>query len=1002
MAQLSGSEDLNNGGGVSNNISGQQTAFTGDEIGRIFDGSSDANMSSMAWASSQILLRYPTTGCLREAAIPLPLAPGDFCLDGFYCPNSTDRLPPQYCPPTEACQVSRDHGQICAPQGFLEPQLCDQGSYCPPGGKQQVQCPSNHYCPYGTVEPIRCNPGSHCPAGSSKQTPLLPLGMTIVVDIILAGTVLLGLLLVKCSKARPKPRINAIEHDDRIDHRERKTHDPEWLTNPPVRPRKVHQTEGQKPPAPPEIPRSDLKGILRSSVQQAKTDIKSSARKVSFSTTATVSDDSSKYSRSTGPSRATSFKAVFYPEFETKNRLSSQRLSARERQPNVPILSYWSKSSSWISTDPSLHGVAYSDTWSPLDDFESNPHMQTYLKGLSDAIHTQDLGLSFQFKDIGYNIKNVGEVLTGVSGTIKQGAMVGVMGGTGAGKSTLLNILMGKKKQTRGTIKICGLDMDMSKYGKLIGYVPQMDVLLPELTVRENMLHSARCRLPKVWKDGRIQVFVDALISCLALGHVQHSLVGDTRKPIISGGQRKRLSIGIELAAAPMAIFLDEPTTGLDATSAVSIMRLLKAVSDIGVTTVAIVHQPREEIFSSFDSVLLLADGKQLFNGPTTHCEGYFTNQGFQFPSRANPADILMDIITGDGQQYSSKSRFETTTNALATYWHSTGRLFKWPPANRKSSINTLKLQKTLPPRPLQSAHEQSAALVRTIVARGAPWLSQLYFVLLRSSIQQLRTRTSFFFELSVSSIAGLIIGLSAFSSGGHLFHGIYRAPFALFSPAVDNASALQLALLSSVAIGLCASAPGVRVFGEEKLLYAREMGAGHSRSAYYVGKHLSTFLRICLAALHFTALLLVLATPRMSFTEAYSVNVAYFYAVYGVAGLVSAVVKREDGPLLALLVSLILGVFGGVAPGLARVKEWGLEWLWRMGPGVWLCEAYFDKIAGGTGGLYILDLAEEATGMQLGRFAVDVIAIFALGTVYRILGFGAMLAANWIKKRRG
>ncbi|KAG8631658.1 hypothetical protein KVT40_000798 [Elsinoe batatas] len=997
MDQLPGSQDLNNGGGGSGNIPPHQNAFTGDEIGRIFDGTSDQNMSSMAWASSQITLRYPTTGCLREAAIPLPLAPGDFCLDGFYCPNSTDQMPPQYCPPTEACQVSRDHGQFCSPQGLLEPQICGQGFYCPPRGKQQLECPSGHFCPYGTISPVKCDPGAYCPAGSSKQIPLLPLGMTAVVDGFLISIVIIGLLLVRYSKSRPKSRDFEEDQESTIDLRERKSHDPDWLTNPPVYPRDIHhQNRGSND----EKPAPSTKSILRR--QQSDLCVKTEPRKVSFSTRAARSDSSSKYSRSTGPSRAGSFKSIFYPEIETRRQLHPRRSGTRERKSSIPLISHWSKSSSWISTDPSLHGMAYSETWSPVDDFESNPQMQIYLKGLSDAIQTQDLGLSFQFKDLGYRIKAAGDVLSGVTGIIRQGSMFGIMGGTGAGKSTLLNILMGKRKQSRGSVKICGWEKDMSEYGKLVGYVPQMDVLLPELTVRENMLHSARCRLPKAWKDRRIQEFVDALISCLALSHVQHSLVGDTRKPIISGGQRKRLSIGIELAAAPMAIFLDEPTTGLDATSAVSIMRLLKTISDIGVTTVAIVHQPREEIFDSFDSVLLLADGQQLYTGPTSHCHGYFTNQGFSFPPRSNPADVLMDIITGVGQQYSSKSHFETSTSSLANYWSTTGRFFKWPPSTRKSSINTLKLQKSLPGRPHQSPHEQSSALHRTISSRGAPWLSQLYFVLRRSTTQQLRTRTSFFFEISVSSIAGLVIGLSAYSSGGHLFHGIFRAPFALFSPAVDNTSALQLALLSCVAIGLCASAPGVRVFGEEKLLYARETGAGHSRSAYYVGKHISTFLRISLAALHFTALLLVLATPRMSFTEAYSVNVAYFYAVYGVAGTVSVLVKREDGPLLALLVSLVLGVFGGVAPGLARVKEWGMEWLWRMGPGVWLCEAYFDKIAGGTGGIYILDLAEEATGMQLGRFSVDVVVIFALGTAYRLVGFGAMLASDWVKKRRG
>ena len=105
---------------------------------------------------------------------------------------------------------------------------------------------------------------------------------------------------------------------------------------------------------------------------------------------------------------------------------------------------------------------------------------------------------------------------------------------------------------------------------------------------------------------------VDSLIACLQLTHVQHSRVGDTANPIISGGQRKRVNIGLELAAAPMAIFLDEPTSGLDATSAASIMRLLKALSRLGVTTIAIIHQPREQIFYGFDQLLLLSSPKNI------------------------------------------------------------------------------------------------------------------------------------------------------------------------------------------------------------------------------------------------------------------------------------------------------------------------------------------------------------------------------------------------------
>lgn len=108
--------------------------------------------------------------------------------------------------------------------------------------------------------------------------------------------------------------------------------------------------------------------------------------------------------------------------------------------------------------------------------------------------------------------------------------------------------------------------------------------MLPELTVYENILHSARIRLSRTWASADIKAHVDSVIDCLELSHVRNSLVGSVGKPVISGGQRKRVSIGMELAAAPMAIFLDEPTSGLDAASASSIMRTLKAIARLGIS----------------------------------------------------------------------------------------------------------------------------------------------------------------------------------------------------------------------------------------------------------------------------------------------------------------------------------------------------------------------------------------------------------------------------------
>lgn len=617
----------------------------------------------------------------------------------------------------------------------------------------------------------------------------------------------------------------------------------------------------------------------------------------------------------------------------------------------------------------------YDDFDDVEDDLHNSPDMQRFIRSLSGTIEMSSIGLSFDFEGLGFETKSGKKILQEVTGTMPRGSCWGVMGGSGAGKSTFVNVLMGKSHATTGTLKINGWAKEMSKYKKLIGYVPQDDIVFPELTVRENILHSARIRLPASWRDKRIQDHVDSLIAALQLTHVQHSRVGDASRPVISGGQRKRVNIGMELAAGPMAIFLDEPTSGLDATSAASIMRLLRAISRLGVTVIAIIHQPREQIFYGFDQLLLLSHGRSVYSGATEDVQSYFESLGFAFPQRANPADALIDIITGDGAQYTvGAGKKETDVNTLIAEWKQRGQY------QAQSKHLTVNFDGTAPKRnrrtsnaSMHSTAEQEEGLRRTMKARGATWPAQVYYCFKRAMTQQVRNATSFFFEIGVGGLAGVIIGLSAFAAEGHLFQGIYHPPFSILSSAIDYQDIPQLGLLGGMAIGLAASAPGFWVYGEEKLMYWREAASGHSRSAYYVGKLLSTILRIALSSLHFTVFLGILATPLESFQMMYAANLMYFWCVYGLAHIVSMFVKREDGPLIAVLASLIIGVLGGVAPPLKKVKQWHMIWLWRSSPGVWFTESYFTENLTPLGYLYELQLAEQTTGFTLGQYALDI-----------------------------
>jgi ABC-type multidrug transport system ATPase subunit len=163
---------------------------------------------------------------------------------------------------------------------------------------------------------------------------------------------------------------------------------------------------------------------------------------------------------------------------------------------------------------------------------------------------------------------------------------------------------------------------------ELIGFVPQDDIVHPYLTVRENILHSARVRLGGVLTDREVEKRVQQLIQALGLSNVKDNLVGDPLRRGISGGERKRVNIALELIVAPRLLILDEPTSVLDAGAALSTIMLLKSLCRHGITVICVIHQPRVEIFEALDSLLLLRDGTQAYFGKASEAQKHFTDMG--------------------------------------------------------------------------------------------------------------------------------------------------------------------------------------------------------------------------------------------------------------------------------------------------------------------------------------------------------------------------------------
>ena len=210
-----------------------------------------------------------------------------------------------------------------------------------------------------------------------------------------------------------------------------------------------------------------------------------------------------------------------------------------------------------------------------------------------------------------------------------SGNLIGVMGSSGAGKSTLLAVLNGTLKPTSGRVSINGIDLNSEKSVAegLIGNVPQDDLLIEELTVYQNLFYNTKLCYGKL-TDEEIGSKVNDTLSALGLSETKELRVGNPLNKTISGGQRKRLNIGLELIREPAILFVDEPTSGLSSRDAENVMDLLRQLSREGKLIFVVIHQPSSDIFRMFDQLLMLdTGGYPVYFGNPTDAITYFKRQ---------------------------------------------------------------------------------------------------------------------------------------------------------------------------------------------------------------------------------------------------------------------------------------------------------------------------------------------------------------------------------------
>ena len=242
-------------------------------------------------------------------------------------------------------------------------------------------------------------------------------------------------------------------------------------------------------------------------------------------------------------------------------------------------------------------------------------------------------------------------LLTGVSGCFAPGSLTAIMGPSGCGKSTLLKILSDRHRagDADGTILLNGAPRGPS-FKRACGFVEQSDALFASLTVREMLMFTAELRCEGGGLADKA-ARVDAVLADLDLRRVANSRIGGGGRRGISGGQQRRVTVGVELVTSPSVLFLDEPTTGLDAFSSLLLVRSLRTLADSGRTVLCTIHQPRPDIFDLFSSVLLMSAGEVAYFGPRGGIAPFLASCGRPIPAGENPADFVVDLTSNPDEK---------------------------------------------------------------------------------------------------------------------------------------------------------------------------------------------------------------------------------------------------------------------------------------------------------------------------------------------------------------